>query len=71
MDDPYVPSADWADHQRIHQYAGSRMETHGAWSLQIDPDYLDGLTADTAGWADFVTDPEGDAFEIVAARHCT
>jgi hypothetical protein len=47
------------------------METHGAWSLQIDPDYLDGLTADTAGWADFVTDPEGDAFEIVAARHCT
>jgi hypothetical protein len=45
--DPYVPSADWPSHQRLHQYQGPHNETHGAVTLNIDSDYLDGATAGT------------------------
>ncbi len=43
--DPEVSSADWADHQRLHQYAGDHNETYGGATLDIDSDYLDGATA--------------------------
>jgi Rv2525c-like, glycoside hydrolase-like domain len=43
--DPYVPSADWAVHQRLHQYSGGHNETYGGVTLNIDGDYLDGATA--------------------------
>jgi hypothetical protein len=43
--DPYVPAADWAAHQRLHQYSGSHTETYAGVSLDIDGDYLDGATA--------------------------
>jgi hypothetical protein len=43
-----VPSPDWASHQRIHQYDGGHDETYGGATLNIDGDYLDGATADTA-----------------------
>ncbi len=46
--DPYVPSADWASAQRLHQYSGAHNETHGGVTLNIDGDYLDGSTAGTA-----------------------
>jgi hypothetical protein len=39
--DPYVPAADWAGHQRIHQYAGQVSETYGGVTLAIDRDYVD------------------------------
>ncbi len=47
--DPYVPAADWAQHQRLHQYQGAHNETHGGVTINIDGNYLDGET--TAGWA--------------------
>jgi hypothetical protein len=47
--DPYVPSGDWSNHQRLHQYAGGHDETYGGVTLNIDNDYLDGATADTRG----------------------
>ncbi|MGW1167945.1 DUF1906 domain-containing protein [Streptomyces sp. NPDC002550] len=37
----YVPAADWADHQRIHQYSGGSDETWGGVTVDIDGDYLD------------------------------
>ncbi len=43
--DPSVPSADWADHQRIHQYAGGHNATYGGYTMNIDSNYLDGATA--------------------------
>ena len=43
--DPDVPSADWASHQRLHQYDGGHNETHGGVTFNIDGDYLDGATA--------------------------
>ena len=43
--DPYVPSADWADNQRLHQYEGGHNETYGGVTINIDNDYLDGATA--------------------------
>ncbi len=47
--DSYVPSADWPGHERLHQYAGGHDATFGGATLNIDSDYLDGATADTAG----------------------
>jgi hypothetical protein len=47
--DPYIPSTDWSDHQRLHQYKGGHNETHGGVTINIDGDYLDGATAGGAG----------------------
>lgn len=47
--DPYVPSSDWSNHQRLHQYSGSQNERYGGITLNIDGDYLDGATAGTSG----------------------
>jgi Domain of unknown function (DUF1906) len=43
--DPYVPNADWANHQRLHQYRGGHNETYGGVTINIDSNYLDGATA--------------------------
>ncbi|MQY13196.1 hypothetical protein SRB5_33390 [Streptomyces sp. RB5] len=37
----YVPSTYWANHQRIHQYAGEVTESYGGYSINIDRDQLD------------------------------
>ncbi|HEX9064154.1 MAG TPA: glycoside hydrolase domain-containing protein [Streptosporangiaceae bacterium] len=37
----YMPSAMWTQHQRIHQYLGGHLETHGGVSIDIDSDQLD------------------------------
>jgi peptidoglycan hydrolase-like protein with peptidoglycan-binding domain len=37
----YVPASQWANHQRIHQYAGEVTETYGGVGINIDRDYLD------------------------------
>jgi hypothetical protein len=47
--DPYVPSSAWSVHQRLHQYRGGHNDTYGGVTLNIDSNYLDGATADTAG----------------------
>lgn len=41
--DAVIPSDEWADHQRIHQYSGGTTETYGHHRLNIDRDYLDVL----------------------------
>jgi hypothetical protein len=39
--DANVPSTEWANHQRIHQYSGGHTETYGGVGINIDQDYLD------------------------------
>ena len=45
----YVPTADWPDNQRLHQYRGGHNETYGGVTINIDSDFVDGATADTSG----------------------
>jgi hypothetical protein len=47
--DPYVPSGEWKNHQRLHQYQGGHNETYGGVTINIDNNYLDGSTANTSG----------------------
>ncbi|MEY9966640.1 hypothetical protein ABIA33_004705 [Streptacidiphilus sp. MAP12-16] len=39
--DPVIPSGDWAQHQRVHQYTSNVQASYGGVSIPIDQDYLD------------------------------
>ncbi len=39
--DPVIPAADWATHQRAHQFSGGANASYGGDTLDIDQDYLD------------------------------
>jgi hypothetical protein len=39
--DSSMPSGDWVDHQRIHQFAGPTTLTYGGVQLGVDQDYMD------------------------------
>jgi hypothetical protein len=39
--DPYVPSGDWVNHERLHQYRGGHNETYDGVTINIDSDYVD------------------------------
>jgi len=45
LTDSAAPNADWAAHQRLHQYSGPHNETWDGATLQIDSDAVDGLVA--------------------------
>jgi hypothetical protein len=47
--DPYVPNADWADNQRLRQYAGGHNETWGGDTLNIDSDVIGGPVSGLPG----------------------
>jgi hypothetical protein len=51
LTDAYVPDADWASHQRVHQYAAPHEETWGGASVDIDSDISDGPAAGSAAAA--------------------
>ncbi len=53
----YMPSAMWANHQRLHQYLGNHSETYGGVSIDIDADQLDV----NLGGAPVTTKPTGYA----------
>lgn len=44
-DDAYIPSTEWANHRRLHQYSGGVNQTYGGVMLNIDEDYVDAPTA--------------------------
>jgi hypothetical protein len=45
----YVPSTEWVNHQRLHQYQGGHNATYGGVTLNIDSDYVDaGAASGTA-----------------------
>jgi hypothetical protein len=41
-----VPSTEWANHQRLHQYQGGHDATYGGVTINIDSDYVDADVAD-------------------------
>ena len=41
----YVPSGDWSNHRRLHQFDGGHNERHGGATMNIDGNFLDGATA--------------------------
>jgi hypothetical protein len=44
-----IPAGDWANHQRVHQYAGGHNETYGGVTINIDGDAMDiGLPSQSA-----------------------
>jgi Domain of unknown function (DUF1906) len=45
--DSSIPSVDWSEHQRVHQYGGGVNASYGGVTLNIDGDYLDAATAGT------------------------
>jgi hypothetical protein len=68
-DDPVIPSGDWANHHRIHQYSGNINQTYGGDTLNIDQDYLDvqlaSAAADLAG-GPVISDPATGNLEVYA-----
>ena len=40
-DSASVPSTEWANHQRLHQYQGGHNATYGGVTINIDSDYVD------------------------------
>lgn len=40
-----ISDSDWANHQRIRQYAGDHDETWGGVTMQVDSDVLDGIVS--------------------------
>ena len=51
VSDSTIPSTDWANNQRVHQYQGATEETYGGVTVDVDNDYLDGATAASGGGA--------------------
>ncbi len=54
-----VPSTEWANHQRLHQYQGGHNDTYGGVTINIDSDYVDAGAA--AGSALF---PNGSYVQV-------
>ncbi|HJS96849.1 MAG TPA: glycoside hydrolase domain-containing protein [Solirubrobacteraceae bacterium] len=44
----YLPSTDWVNHQRLHQYQGGHNATYGGVTINIDSDYVDAGAASGA-----------------------
>jgi hypothetical protein len=65
--DSYVPSSEWAGHQRIRQYQGDHRVTYGGATLDIDSDYVDGATADTGGAAPPSVVPDGTFVQVTGS----
>jgi hypothetical protein len=47
--DPAIPSDEWADNQRVHQFEGAHQDRYGNTTMDIDSDYLDAATVGTGG----------------------
>ncbi|MFF4475415.1 DUF1906 domain-containing protein, partial [Streptomyces sp. NPDC001599] len=70
--DVNLPAGQWANHQRVHQYAGNVTETYSGTTIQIDRNYVDvgaanvvadpGMTSLTAG--EFTGDSKGDLVAV-------
>lgn len=64
---PYVPSGEWSEHERLHQYSGAHNATYGGATINIDGDYLDGATAGTSA----PTSEPGNAFAAASIPNGT
>ncbi|WP_422769654.1 glycoside hydrolase domain-containing protein [Plantactinospora sp. WMMC1484] len=66
---PYAPAEYWADHQRLHQYAGDVYETWGGVQIRIDRNYLDvaaGSAEPPPAWSSIVDNDTAGRFTASA-----
>ncbi|GIG91167.1 glycoside hydrolase domain-containing protein [Plantactinospora endophytica] len=67
---PYCPAEYYANHQRLHQYAGDVQETWGGVRIQIDRNYLDVSTDGGGGqpptWSSIVDNSTAGRFTASA-----
>jgi hypothetical protein len=60
----YVPSGDWGNHQRLHQYAGGHNATYGGVTMNIDSNFLDGATAGASSASATAVIPDGTFVQV-------
>jgi hypothetical protein len=60
----YVPSGDWGNHQRLHQYAGGHNATYGGVTMNIDSNFLDGATAGASSASATAAIPDGTFVQV-------
>ena len=64
--DTYIPSYAWNQQQRIHQYRGGHDERYGGVTINIDNNYLDGMTVGNVAAAAANEDPIG-RFDVIGS----
>ena len=64
----YVPSGDWSNHRRLHQYDGGHNETHGGATINIDGNFLDGATAGAGGAGASANIPDGTFVQVAGSQ---
>jgi hypothetical protein len=64
----YVPSGDWSNHRRLHQYEGGHNETHGGATLNIDSNFLDGATAGASAAGASANIPDGTFVQVEGSQ---
>ncbi len=65
---PYVPSGDWSNHDRLHQYEGGHNETHGGVEMNVDSNYLDGATAAAGAGGGAPPIPDGTFVQVTGSQ---
>jgi hypothetical protein len=64
----YVPSGDWSNHRRLHQYDGGHNETHGGATINIDGNFLDGATAGVSPAGASAVIPDGTFVQVAGSQ---
>lgn len=60
----HIPTTEWANHQRLHQYRGGHNDNYGGVTINIDTDYVDAGAA--AGGALF---PDGTFVQVAGSPY--
>jgi hypothetical protein len=64
----YVPSGDWSNHRRLHQYDGGHNERHGGATMNIDGNFLDGATAGAGAAGAAPAIPDGTFVQVEGSQ---
>jgi len=64
----YVPSGDWSNHRRLHQYDGGHYETHGGATINIDSNFLDGATVGASAAGASAVIPDGTFVQVAGSQ---
>ena len=64
----YVPSGDWSNHRRLHQFDGGHNERHGGATMNIDGNFLDGATAGAGAAGAAPAIPDGTFVQVEGSQ---
>jgi hypothetical protein len=65
---PYLPSGDWSNHHRLHQYSGGHDERYGGVRINVDSNFLDGATAASSGAGAAAVLPDGTFVQVAGSQ---